>query len=306
MKIVSLLPSATEIICTMGLREQLVGVTHECDYPPSVRGLPVVTRSLIPKGLGSREIDDMVRSQLSSEQALYSLRQDVLAQLQPDLIVSQALCDVCAVASEEVERVACELPGRPRVINLEPARLEEVFATITLVGDAAGQPALARRTVNALQKRVDAVCRRSASIAAAQRPRVAMLEWLDPLFNAGHWTPQLVAMAGGTDCLGNIFLPSTTTSLEQLQASQADVIFIALCGFSVERSLQDVELLNAQKHWQQLPAVRNGRVYLTDGNAYFSRSGPRLVDSLEILAHTLHPEVHPLPEYLEPAIAVAG
>lgn len=305
MKIVSLLPSATEIICSMGLRENLVGITHECDYPASVQGLPVVTRSLIPKGLDSQSIDQLVRSQLSTQKALYSLRMNVLAQLKPDLIVSQALCDVCAVAADEVERAACELPNQPRVINLEPSRLEEVFATISLVGDAAMQPEAARRTVTALKKRVDAVCRRSDSIATTQRPRVAMLEWLDPLFNAGHWTPQLVAMAGGIDCLGNIFMPSATTSWEQLQACEADLIFIALCGFDIQRSLQDVALLKQHEVWQQLPAVRNNRVFLTDGNAYFSRSGPRLVDSLEILAHALHPKTHPLPAFLEPATNVA-
>ena len=173
MNIISLLPSATEIICSIGLREQLVGVTHECDYPPSVKGLPVVTRSLIPKGLGSGDIDEMVRSQLSTEQALYSLRTDVLEQLQPDLIVSQALCDVCAVAASEVERAACTLPNQPRVINLEPARLEEVFDTILLVGEAAKQPAAAQQAVQLLRDRVDAVCKRSDSIAREKQPRVA-------------------------------------------------------------------------------------------------------------------------------------
>ncbi|MEM1154613.1 MAG: ABC transporter substrate-binding protein [Pseudomonadota bacterium] len=302
MRIVSLLPSATEIICCMGLREQLVGVTHECDYPASVKGLPVVTQSFIPEDLDSAAIDAMVRSQLSEQRALYSLRQDVLEALKPDLIVSQALCDVCAVAASEVEQAACSLPGRPKVINLEPARLEEVFATIAVVGEAAAQPEAAAAAIARLQARVSAVCDRSDGIAPSDRPRVAMLEWLDPLFNAGHWTPQLVQMAGGNECLGNPFEPSTRTSWEQLTDSNADVIFIAQCGFDAARSLRDVALLREQPRWQALKAVQSGRVFLADGNAYFSRSGPRLVDSLELLAHALHPQVHPLPVGLSAAL----
>ncbi|MEM6582172.1 MAG: ABC transporter substrate-binding protein [Pseudomonadota bacterium] len=302
MRIVSLLPSATEIICSMGLREQLVGVTHECDYPASVKGLPVVTQSFIPEGLDSAAIDEMVRSQLSEQRALYSLRQDVLETLRPDLIVSQALCDVCAVAANEVEQAACNLPGRPKVINLEPARLEEVFETIAVVGEAAAQPEAAAAAIAGLQARVSAVRERSDRIAPSDRPRVAMLEWLDPLFNAGHWTPQLVQMAGGNECLGNPFEPSTRMRWEQLTASDADVIFIAQCGFDTARSLQDVALLREQPRWQALKAVQSGRVFLADGNAYFSRSGPRLVDSLELLAHALHPQVHPLPVGLSAAL----
>lgn len=302
MRIVSLLPSATEIICSMGLRDQLVGVTHECDYPPSVTGLPVVTQSFIPQDLDSAAIDALVRSQLSERRALYTLRHDVLASLQPDLIVSQALCDVCAVAADEVEQAACSLPGRPRVINLEPARLEEVFDTIAVVGEAADQPEAAAQAIAGLRERVNAVCERSGGIAQSDKPRVAMLEWLDPLFNAGHWTPQLVGMAGGHECLGNPFEPSTRTRWEQLVASDADVIFIAQCGFSTKRSLQDVSVLRKQPRWRALKAVQSGRVFVADGNAYFSRSGPRLVDSMEILAHALHPQVHPLPAGLSAAL----
>ena len=293
MRIVSLLPSATEIICSIGLRRQLVGVSHECDFPASVRGLPPVTQTLINSGLGSAEIDQQVRSRLHTERALYSLRAEVLAELRPNLIVSQALCDVCAVAGAEVDAAVRMLPRSAQVVNLEPASLDDVFHTIELVGEAAGRSEQAQATIVELGRRVDAVRRRTQTIAASKRPRVAVLEWLHPLFNAGHWTPQLVEFAGGLDCLGNPFAPSTTISWQQLADSRADVIVVALCGFDVQRSLQDLALLRNNPSWQTLPAVQTGRVYVADGNAYFSRSGPRLVDSLEILAHGLHPGVHP-------------
>ena len=293
MRIVSLLPSATEIICSIGLRRQLVGVSHECDFPASVRDLPVVTRTLIDSGLASAAIDQQVRSRLRTERALYALRHEVLAELRPNLIVSQALCDVCAVAGAEVEAAVSALPQPAQVINLEPASLEDVFHTIALVGEAAGRSEQAQASIAELRGRVEAVRRRTDAIPNGERPRVAVLEWLHPPFNAGHWTPQLVEFAGGEDCLGNPFAPSTAISWRQLADSRADVILVALCGFDLQRSLQDLALLQDNPSWQSLPAVQTGRVYVIDGNAYFSRSGPRLVDSLEILAHGLHPDVHP-------------
>lgn len=291
MRIVSLLPSATEIICALGLREQLVGVTHECDFPASVRGLPVVTHSRIPSGLTSGAIDSMVREQLNDADALYTLDMPVLRELKPDLIVTQALCDVCAVAADEVNAAACELPGQPEVINLEPMRLSEVFDTLERVAEAAGCAARGRSVRAELQARIDVVA--SRSMAVARTPRVAMLEWADPLFNAGHWTPELVSIAGGDECLGNPFAPSEQVSFDSLAAAQPEVIAVALCGFDLSRSLQDMALLASQPGWSNLPAVQADRVYLFDGNAYFSRPGPRLVDSTEILAHVLHPGLHP-------------
>jgi len=304
MRIVSLLPSATELVCELGLREQLVGVSHECDYPASVKGLPTVTRSRIPAGLPSDEIDALVRSQLETDQALYNLDLPVLAELKPDLIVTQALCDVCAVSADEVDTAVCELPGRPMVVNLEPMRLSEVFDTLDLLGDAAGCPQRARQRRETLEARVHRVRERSATVA--RRPRVAMLEWLDPLFNAGHWTPELVDYAGGIECLGNPFAPSEQVSAATLAAADPDVVFIALCGFDLARSLEDVPRLRFVEGWDQLKAVTSEQVFLTDGNAYFSRPGPRLVDSLEILAHALHPRVHPLPEHLPKARKAPG
>lgn len=301
MRIVSLLPSATEILCALGLGESLVGVTHECDYPPFVKALPKVTTTLIPHDATSAEIDALVRERLETSLALYALNMPVLEALRPDLLVTQALCDVCAVAEAEVNAAACTLPGMPKVLNLEPISLEDVFTTLHVVGKETGTEAGAVEVVEALRRRVRAVEARSEQIPLSDRPRVAFVEWIDPIFNAGHWNPTLIEMAGGMDVLGNVGVPSRTTPWEAVLASQPDVFFISCCGFSAHRTLQDIPILESRPDWSDLPCVRTGRVYVTDGNAYFSRPGPRLVDSLEILAHALHPERHPLPPGLPAA-----
>jgi len=296
MRIVSLLPSATEILCALGLEDQLVGVTHECDYPPFVRQLPKVTRTLIPTEASSAEIDRLVLQRLQRGGALYTLNLPVLEALRPDLIVTQALCDVCAVAEDEVRAAACMLPGRPQVVNLEPQTLSEVLAAIRQVGSALGLEQRAQEVIEALSSRIAAVVTRTAGLE--HRPRVALLEWLDPPFSCGHWNPELVRLAGGVEGLGQEGRPSRTLRLEEVLAWQPEVVFIACCGFSVERTLSDLPALQFVPGWQDVPAVRSGRVYVTDGSHYFSRPGPRLVDSLEILAHTLHPEIHLLPNGL--------
>ena len=304
MRIVSLLPSATEIVCLLGLADSLVGVTHECDYPPFVKELPKVTKTLIPHDATSLEIDQLVRERLKTDLALYSLDMEVLERVKPDLMVTQALCDVCAVAEAEVKRAACTLPGNPRVVNLEPMSLQEVFDTLLLVGDATGCRDKAELELGKLRERVDCVVSRTDSIPREERPRVAFLEWLDPFFNGGHWNPSLVEMAGGWDVLGRAGLPSITTTWQQVQVCEPDVLFISCCGYTAARTLEDIPIVEKLPGWQSLPAVKQGRVYITDGNAYFSRSGPRLVDSLEILAHTLHPRIHPLPAGLPAAVDV--
>jgi iron complex transport system substrate-binding protein len=296
MRIVSLLPSATEMICALRLEDQLVGVTHECDYPTSVQRLPKVTRTLIPTEASSGEIDRLVRERLQSERTLYSLDLPVLQELRPDLIVTQALCDVCAVAEDEVRAAACVLPGGPRVINLEPQTLSQVLASIRQVATAAGANWFAEEVIGELTARVEAVIMRTARVQ--RRVRVALLEWLDPPFSCGHWSPELVRLAGGIEGLGHEGRPSRTLRWDEVLAWQPEVVFIACCGFSVERTLSDLPALQSIPGWQEVPAVRSGRVYVTNGSHYFSRPGPRLVDSLEILAHTLHPDVHPLPSEL--------
>ena len=294
MRIVSLLPSATEIICELGLGPQLVGVSHECDYPPEVLRIPKVTSSVIPKDAPSAEIDRLVRAHLQTSRALYMLDLDLLESLRPDCIVTQALCDVCAVSSDDVEAAVCSLPGAPTVINLEPSRLEDVFDTIELVGEAAGIRATAKSKVAELKSRVAAVATRTAT-KIDSRPRVALLEWIDPPFNAGHWNPQLVDFAGGIDCLGNEGMPSRTLDWLEIETAAPEVLFIACCGYSLQRTLADLPILTRQSGWTKLPSTQSGRVYVFDGNAYFSRPGPRLVESLELLAHSLHPHIHPLP-----------
>jgi iron complex transport system substrate-binding protein len=293
MRIVSLLPSATEIVCRLGLGENLVGVTHECDHPAFVVGLPKVTCTLIPHDATSRAIDELVRERLKTDRALYTLDLPTLERLAPDLIVTQALCDVCAVAEAEVRAAACSLPGRPRVVNLEPMSLDDVLDTLPLVARAAGVPARAGAVVSELRGRIDTVTVRSEQVA--ERPRVVVLEWLDPPFSCGHWTPELVRRAGGAEMIGVAGRPSRTLDWNEVVAARPDVLFIACCGFSTERALVDLPGLRARPGWADIPAVQMGRVYVTDGNAYFSRSGPRLVDSLEMLAHALHPDAHPLP-----------
>lgn len=302
MRIVSLLPSATEIICALGLEDQLVGVTHECDYPPGVRRLPKVTHTLIPTEASSREIDRLVRERLRTNRALYTLDLPTLEALRPDLIVTQALCDVCAVAEEEVRAAACTLPGNPQVVNLEPQTLWEVVESIRQVARVVGLESQAESVIAGLKARIDAVAARSAQLD--HRPRVALLEWLDPPFCSGHWNPELVRLAGGIEGLGQEGQPSRTLDWEQVVAWQPEVVFIACCGFSVERTMRDLALRSSVPGWQQVPAVRAGCVYITDGSHYFSRPGPRLVDSLEMLAHALHPDVHPLPDGVPAAIRV--
>ena len=300
MRIVSLLPSATEIVCALGLEDQLVGVTHECDYPPAVLHLPKVTHTLIPKEATSGEIDRLVREQLQTTRALYTLNLPLLKELHPDLIVTQSLCDVCAVAQDEVQAALSQLPGNPRVINLEPQSLSDVFAAMRQVADAAGVSAEA--VIRSLTSRVDAVIARSAALT--HRPRVALLEWLDPPFSCGHWSPELVRSAGGVEGLGQEGRPSRTLRWDEVMTWQPEVIVVACCGLNAERTLQDFPLVQSVPGWQELPAVRAHRVYVTDGSQYFSRPGPRLIDSLEMLAHVLHPSVHPLPSDLPAPIAI--
>ncbi|MHA2647402.1 MAG: ABC transporter substrate-binding protein, partial [bacterium JZ-2024 1] len=252
-----------------------------------------VTRALIPADAPSAEIDRLVRSHMQANQPLYTLNLRVLEALKPDFIVTQALCGVCAVSEHEVQSTARILPGRPYVINLEPRTLYEVFLAIRQVAEAVGVPQKADQVIAALVARVEAVAERSALVK--HRPRVALIEWLDPPFSSGHWGPELVRLAGGIDLLGKEGQPSRTLNWVEICKSAPEVVFIACCGFSIERTLEDVQKLSSIPGWQEIPAVRSGRVYVTDGSQYFSRPGPRLVDSLEMLAYALHPTVHRLP-----------
>ena len=283
----TLLPSATEILCGLGLRDRLVGVTHECDYPTNVHNLPRVTRSAIDINASSQDIDAAVREHLQTNKALYTIDVPLLASLRPDLLVTQALCDVCAVSESDVLEALSELPGEPELINLEPMTLAEVFETIILVGSAAGCSEIAKIYVRSLSGRVDEV--RQAAAEIRQKPRVGFLEWVDPPFNGGHWTPELIEYAGGIDCFGSKHQPSRRIDHATITDADPDVLILAPCGFDETRARQELEVFKQQLDFRALRAAKSGRVYVLDGNSYFSRPGPRLVDVLELLFKLLHP-----------------
>jgi iron complex transport system substrate-binding protein len=289
-RIVSLLPAATEIAAALGLTDDLVGVSHECDFPPDVLSRPRVTECPIHgSGLPSRQIDSWVSETLARTGTLYTMDEALLRRLRPDLILTQRLCDVCAVGYDSVAGFAATLPGPPRVVNLEPASLADIFADIGKVAEAAGVPERARTVVAALEARVASV--RRAVATAAWRPRCLMLEWVDPPFAGGHWNPELVEIAGGVDPLGRKGQPAHRLGWQDVLDADPDVLVLACCGFDLARTRADVPLLRAREGWHALRAVRDGQVYAVDGSQYFSRPGPRVVDSLEILAEVLHPRI---------------
>lgn len=302
MRIVSLTPSATEIICALGLEGCLVGVSHECDFPASVKQLPKLTQNLIPSTAGSGEIDEWVRDRVKTQQSLYSLDQSLLASLQPDLVVTQTLCNVCAVAEDDVTAAVRSLPVQPVVVNLAPSRLADLFENVRQVGQAAGVADRAEIVVNSMKDRVAAITRKTDLIG--YRPRVVLLEWVDPLFCSGHWTPELIQLAGGYEGIGREGQPSRTISWEDVRSFDPEVLVLACCGFDIQRGLEEREILRRLSGYSELNCVRNGRVYVSDGNAYFNRPGPRLVESLQILASAIHPELHPLPAELQSALVV--
>lgn len=287
-RIVSLLPSATEIVCALGLDDALVGVSHECDWPPVVRSLPVVTNAAIPADLPSGETDRRVRERLARGDGLYTFDAALMRALQPTLIITQALCEVCAIALPEVLRVARALPTNPPVLSLEPGCIAEILADIRTVAAASGVAERATAVVDLLQSRLVAVQR---SVADRPQSRVALLEWLDPPFVAGHWGPEMISIAGGTDMLGVAGEKSMHVRWEQVRAAAPEVIVVAPCGYDVGRARADLAHVPLPPWWDELPAVRAGQVFVMDGNAHISRPGPRVVDGAEILASLLHPDV---------------
>lgn len=293
MNIVSLLPSATEIICSLGLRDSLLGVSHSCDFPADVHDLPVLTSTTVPRVATSEEIDRHVRAELATRDALYALDVEALAKLEPDVIVAQTLCDVCAVSSGDVLSAIARLPTHPALIELEPTCLNDVFTDVRRVGAMTRTPRQADAVVAELEARLHRVRQRNDLIPVSERPRVVFLEWLDPPFNGGHWNPEIVELAGGIDCLGAPGLPARTLEWTEVVDSLPEVVFVACCGFDAKRTEVDLERLARTPYWSELPAVRSGHVYFVDGDAFFSRPGPRLLDALEAMAHCLHPHHHP-------------
>lgn len=285
MRIVSLLPSLTELVCDLGCRGDLVGVTHECDFPRGVEALPNLTRSRIPTSASSGAIDAMVTEQGGS---LYDLDSDWLASLEPDLILTQEQCDVCAVNEMTVRRVAESLPGRPRVESVNPTDLAGVHAMFRRVGELCGAREMARALVAEFEETAAKIARWHRG---QPRPRVLVLEWFDPPFSAGHWNPELVSLAGGTEVLGVAGQRSRRVSWDEVAEADPEVIVLSPCGFTLERSELELAQLEARPEWTRLSAVRSGRVTLVDGSAFFSRPGPRLEASLRIAAAAIDPEV---------------
>ena len=286
MRIASLVPSATEVLFALGLGDSVVGVTHECDYPLGVEQLPHLTRSVIPEGLPAAEIDAAVRERTGRGESLYELDEHVLEELGVDRIVTQAVCEVCAVSFEDVRAVAERLPTQPEVISLDPSTLGEVLADAPRLAQAAGVEAAGEELAEDAAARIAAVER---AVEGAPRPRVAALEWLDPIYIGGHWVPQMIELAGGVDLLGLPGEKSRTAEWAELEALQPDVVVSMPCGYYAERAAAETM---AQR---ERLAPLGARVVAVDAAAYFSRPGPRLVEGVELLGHVLHPELVPAP-----------
>jgi iron complex transport system substrate-binding protein len=288
-RVVSLIASATEIVCALGCADELVGRSHECDFPPSVRRLPVCTEPKLRVEAGSAEIDRQVKALVQEAVSVYRVHADVLKALRPDVILTQSTCDVCAVSRRDVEQaVGGWTDARPRVVSLAAATLEGVWQDVRSVAEALGVPGRGEELTARLRQRVADIAGRAGTLAG--RPGVACLEWLDPLMAAGNWVPELVALAGGADLFGTAGRHAPDLTWEQLQERDSDFIVALPCGLDLDRTRAEMAAVTGQLGWATLRAVRGGRVVVTDGNQYFNRPGPRLVESLEILAEIFHPE----------------
>jgi iron complex transport system substrate-binding protein len=315
LKIVSLLPSATEIICALGLEANLIGITHECDYPLSVTNKPPLTASRIShETMSSAEIDHAVRSQLDGHGSIYDLNERLLSELKPDLIVTQELCEVCAVSYKTVQKAARMYVADAKVVSLEPNTIADIFENIKTIGELTDRKEKAETVVADLQNRLDKIQERiqksetnpSSEIQnpKSNRPRVFMLEWLEPPFAPGHWTPEQVEIAGGNCLLGTAGEKSQTTTYEAIYESQPEIIVLIPCGYYISDITRQIEQTHFPPNWKELPAVKNNRVWAMDASAYFSRPAPRVVDGTEILAKIFHPEIFGVPSERE-AIRVA-
>ncbi len=282
MRIASLVPSATEMLFALGLGGDVVGVTHECDFPPAAADLPQLTATVLPEGLDAGEIDAAVKQVVGEGRALYTLDEERLAELAPDLIVTQAVCEVCAVSYDDVVAVAARLPGRPQVLQQDPSTLGEVLDDLTRLGVAAGIEEQAASVRRELELRLEAV---RAAVAGARRPRVLALEWLDPPFLGGHWVPEMIELAGGDDVIGRAGEKSPQAEWEQLSGLDPDLAVAMPCGYYLENSRAQ-----ALEHRERLASLGAHHVFAVDAASTFSRPGPRLVDGVELLAHLFHPD----------------
>jgi iron complex transport system substrate-binding protein len=287
LRVASLLPSATEMVHFAGAGENLVGVTHECDYPPGAQNLPKLTSSKIDNSMTSAEIDAAIGRHLTDTGSIYALDVDLLAQISPDLILTQGLCDVCAVSMNLVEEAASTLQRKPEILSLNPASLDDVLEDAARIGEALGRGKETSEKIAALRERLARV---EAAVAGLPRPRVGCIEWLDPPFSAGHWVPEMVRLAGGEELFAGAGEPSARLTWEEVSEAAPEVLILMPCGFGVDRTIHEARALPEVSGWGELPAVKSGRVWAVDANSYFSRPAPRLAEGVEISARILHPE----------------
>jgi len=288
MRVVTLIASATEIVCALGCRDQLVGRSHECDFPPDVRDLPALTEPKFPVDGASYDIDQRVKAIIQEGTAVYRVFADRLAELDPDVIVTQDQCEVCAASLSDVEQALCDWTGRPmRIVSLQPDSLADIWGDIRKVAGALGIDGQGEALVSDLRRRMAAV--QAQATAQVERPRVACIEWVDPLMAAGNWVPELVEMAGGENLFGEAGKHAPWMTWDELAQADPDVILVLPCGYDIARTRQDMPILEAKPGWRNLRAVREGRVVIADGNQYFNRPGPRVAESLEIMAEICHP-----------------
>ena len=288
-RIISLLPAATEIVCALGLEKQLVGRSHECDFPSSVKQLPVCSEANFPDNLSSVAIDTKVKELLNDALSVYTVKREVIKELSPDVVITQAQCEVCAVSLKEVEEALENyLDKQAHIVSLQPNSLEEIFDDIRQVAAALGVTAKGDQLINDLQERVDIVRHKLKFIE--NKPSVACIEWLEPLMVSGNWVPELVSIAGGASVLGVAGKHSPFVQWADIQMQDPEVIVVMPCGFSIERTLREIDILLQLPGFTDLKAVKNNRLYIADGNQYFNRPGPRIVDSIEILAEIINPK----------------
>jgi len=303
MRIVSLLPSATEILFALGLEREIVGVSHECDYPPQARSKRVVIHSRIPEGASPGEIDRLVRDFVSRGESVYAVDSAALQELAPDLIVTQDLCHVCAASPDDLATILADFAQRPEVLCLNPQDLGDVWRDILWVGEETRRGHAAETLLEQIGRRLAGI--EEAVSETSERPRGAFLEWLEPLYVGGHWVPEMIELAGGHDVLGRAHTPSFRVKMEDVIEAAPDIILIAPCGYSAEQAAKEYRSMPQSDEWNAVPAVRNGRVYALAANGYFSRPGPRLVTGIEALAKVFHPAVEVSTEAEQAVLSVA-
>ena len=289
-RIVSFLPSATEMVCALGLADQLVGITHECDYPAETKGKPIVVRNVLPiEEMSQSEIDVAVAQRIGQGNSLYQVDEKLLKELAPDLILTQDLCQVCAPSGNEVAQVLNLLPNKPQVLWLTPSTLEQIAGNLRDLGEATGRAERAAELIAEGRARVEEIARVTRTLS--NRPRVFCMEWLNPIYCSGHWVPEMVKLAGGVDALSCEGEDSARISWNQVVEWAPEVLIVTPCGFNLEKVMEQSRQLVDYPGWSELPAVREGRVYAVDANSYFARPGPRVVEGTELLAHLIHPKL---------------